>query len=353
MGIVRNLVVRFKNWYKDLVNEVINNVNKEELTDDSKLRDSSKLKRCIALLGAIILTHTPISGLTENSKVELTTETKITEQAKDIPYEELTTEEQLASAAIGVIAGASSEGVIESAQHETRQFTSVEELMDFKNSIIQKKCYNVLRQIGVDSETLEKEINGLVHSLSYDSCIDIEKELEKRKDFIQEPRYQSFVFNNYNLGALGIFNILFERSLSDPEIDLSEFILDEVKRDEFKKLYDPIRASCLTRKNKRAFDANGANQLKDATITLVDVRNTVDETSDVQSLIYLALISSSAEHFISENSKKIKEGTIPNMDSKNSNEVVKACESALGEIREASFYDIYAYDPYTVQFSNN
>ena len=88
MGIVRNLVVRFKNWYKDLANNVVNNMNTRELIDDVKLRDNSKGKRPLAGLVALVLMATPILGLAENSEVELTTETKIENQVKDIPLGE-------------------------------------------------------------------------------------------------------------------------------------------------------------------------------------------------------------------------------------------------------------------------
>ena len=327
MGIVRNLVVRFKNRYKDIVNEVVN----------------KRWKRYIAGATAFVLWFTPVPGLTENSEVELTTETGIENQVKDMPSE-LTNEEQLASAAIGVIAGAPSEEVIENTQHETRKFTSVEEFMNFKDTILQKKGYGVIWQSGDDAETLEKEINGLILALSYDSCSDIEKELEKRKDFFQEPRYNSFVFNNYN-SSLPLFGFLFHCSIlydSKFDIDLSDFILDEARRKEFKELYDSIRACCVTRKRKGSFDAN---QLREATAILVDARSATDESNDLQSTIYLAVISASTEQFISENSKKMPEGKVPNLDSKNPNEVAKACELSLGEIRRGSFYDIHDYDP--------
>ncbi len=85
MGIVRNLVIRFKNWYKDFVNGVVNNINAREITDDTKLRGNSKGKRPLAGLVALVLMATPVPGLTEDSKVEFTTETRIVEEIKDIP----------------------------------------------------------------------------------------------------------------------------------------------------------------------------------------------------------------------------------------------------------------------------
>ena len=93
MGIVRNLVVRFKNWYKDLVNNGANNMNAREVTDDVKLRDNSKGKRPLAGLVALVLMATPVLGLTEDSEVEITSSTKLEDQMKGNPNE-LTKEEQ-------------------------------------------------------------------------------------------------------------------------------------------------------------------------------------------------------------------------------------------------------------------
>ena len=143
MGIVRNLVVRFKNWYKDLANNVVNNMNTRELIDDVKLRDNSKGKRPLAGLVALVLMATPILGLAENSEVELTTETKIENQVKDMPLGEVTDE-----AVVNMLATPTDEmsNKEQFVNREVEEISSVEEYRE-KVAVKKEKLAPILKKL--------------------------------------------------------------------------------------------------------------------------------------------------------------------------------------------------------------
>ena len=127
MGIVRNLVVRFKNWYKDIVNEVVN----------------KRWKRYIAGATAFVLMVTPVPGLTENSEVELTTETGIENQVKDMPLGEVTDE-----AVINMLATPTDEMSDEEqfVNREVEEISSIEEYRE-KTAVKKEKLAPILKKL--------------------------------------------------------------------------------------------------------------------------------------------------------------------------------------------------------------
>ncbi len=165
MGIVRNLVVRFKNWYKDIVDDVVNNINKRELTDDSKLRGSSKWKRGIALVGAIILTGTSVPGLTENSEVELTTETGIENQVKDMPLGEVTDE-----AVVNMLATPTDE--MSDEESELSEYNTMDEYVEScENS--KEGLSTLIKKSGIS----KTQCNDMLYFLRAERCPQIRDEL--------------------------------------------------------------------------------------------------------------------------------------------------------------------------------
>ena len=171
MGIVRNLVVRFKNWYKDIVNEVINNINAIEVTDDVKLRDNSKGKRPLAELVALVLMATPVLGLTENSEVELTTETGIENQVKDMPLGEVTDE-----AVVNMLATPTDEMSDEEqfVNREVEEISSVEEYRE-KTAVKKEELAPILKKWPLSSA----KQNAIFTFFGYKHLKKIEGDLQK------------------------------------------------------------------------------------------------------------------------------------------------------------------------------
>ena len=218
MGIVRNLVVRFKNWYKDRVNNVVNNMNARELTDDVKLRDNSKGKRPLAGLAALVLMTTPVLGLTENSEVELTTETGIENQVKDMPLGEVTDE-----AVINMLATPTDEMSDEE-----------QEITEYTMDTYFESCNNSkegLSQLFKKSGISEKQWNDMLYFLRAERCTHIRDELVK-KGIISENFWDSY--DNCMMGFINLCDAAIKKGDSDKLIN----VLPEEYREDYEEAFD-------------------------------------------------------------------------------------------------------------------
>ena len=235
MGIVRNLVVRFKNWYKDIVNEVVNNMNTRELTDDVKLRDNSKGKRPLAGLVAFVLMATPVLGLAENSEVELTTETKIENQVKDIPLGEVTDE-----AVVSMLATPTDE-MSDEEEKELSQYNTMDEYLLYEQrdkelvaSLVKKKFIN------------SEKLNDLA---AYKILM---KSKNIRKELISSGRITS---TDAKSEAMRTFRDLLEQAIVNPSLrgDFTEFILNgmDLSEEERKEKEELIEKYILTNESLR------------------------------------------------------------------------------------------------------
>ena len=270
MGIVRNLVVRFKNWYKDLANNVVNNMNTRELTDDVKLRDNSKGKRPVAGLVALVLMATPVLGLTENSEVELTTETKIENQVKDIPLGEETDE-----AVVNMLATPTDEMSDEEQQlisYYGKQITSVE---DFKKRVETAKG---------ESVTLAKTIAPLNYAadqyFNWNSyhCLLIADELIE-KGIISS--YGNSVFGETeNESVIDVY--VLEDALKNDSVTLRGWFYSDEEFEEFNKYWLSIK-EFLKEANKNPKKAN-SDLLKEALNIIKEKYNNANDKTKIRQI---------------------------------------------------------------------
>ena len=261
--------------------------------------------------------------------------------------------EQLSSADSGVVDGALGEEVIEHTQHETRTLNSVEEFMSFRDSVLTKGWDIIMQSFPTKSGEYRNSIsNGLVYELSKNSCTNIEKALENSGMFIQS--YNSFPFRNYNATS-GLFCHCFEQFLikkkKNPkfELNLGDFILDDTDRENFERILAPLYNCAFTHKKKGSFDSN---QLRELANGLIDIESELDESGDLQQIIYLGYVSLAANKYISENSKKWAKESAPSLDSKDVKEVASACLVVVKEIATNCYYTINEYSDYTIKKQN-
>lgn len=132
----------------------------------------SKMRKSLAGLVTLVLMATPVPGLTENSEVEITTESKIENQVKNMPLEQGTDE-----ADINMLATPTDKVLAEEEQfvnREVKQISSVEEYYE-RAAIAKEKLAPILKKWPLSSGAL----NSIFTFCGYKHCKNIEGDLQK------------------------------------------------------------------------------------------------------------------------------------------------------------------------------
>ena len=132
----------------------------------------SKMRKSLAGLVTLVLMATPVPGLTENSEVKITTESKIENQVKNMPLEQGTDE-----ADINMLATPTDKVLAEEEQfvnREVKQISSVEEYYE-RAAIAKEKLAPILKKW----PPISGGLNSLFTLCGYKHCKNIEGDLQK------------------------------------------------------------------------------------------------------------------------------------------------------------------------------
>ena len=207
---------------------------------------------------------------------------------------------------------------------ERNMLNSFEEFTTFRDAVLEEGWDMAISEYATSSaKDREKLVNALVLSLSLASCGDIQKELKKTGEFVVLDT--PFIFSNYN-ASLGLFYTCFEKSLTNPKLNLCDFVHDENDRKKFAEVYMPLYECGIHYIKKRNFDAE---QVKKVSNTIASKYDEALASGDLQLLIYVAMTSSACYSFMI------------NIDGKKNKEAVSACIDVADKISAACYSEIY------------
>ena len=294
-------------------------------------------RRIMATILAAVTVGSSLPALAENNEVELGTATRIVEINKGEPNTISPVEEQIKNATTEEIQEEA--GQVEEQKQERQMINSVEEFMAFRDSVLAKGWNRrIINYTTTPGNDLDKQVNGIILTLSSGSCTEIQNELRKTGEFVKTNVWP-FFSSSYHV-TLGFFMYCANIAAKYPDLDMTDFIFDEGDKEKFREIYGPAEEFAKANKNKKP----SIDKIKDMAQTITTSYDEVVENGDLTLYVYHSYASIICRTAVEGKVSEWKSDVSPNLDSNNVNEVGNAFILLTNGIAEKDIDAIHAIE---------